>query len=123
MKDTKDTKVILVVDDDEGMKEIINAILIKDFSNDLILDACDGEIAFEIIEKVQPDIVISDVDMPNKNGLVLLTETRKKFPRIPFIMMSGKSYYKEEAEKLGASFIEKPFSLDDLVKVVKEKIN
>ncbi len=92
------------------------------FSDDLVLEACDGEVAMEIIEKIQPDIVISDIDMPKKDGIFLLTETQKKFPQIPFIMMSGRPDYKRRVEELGAVFMEKPFSLIIMAKEMEKAI-
>ncbi len=67
------------------------------------------------------DLVVSDVKMPVMHGLDLLGEIKKKFPKMPVILMTGFSYILEtqEAKSLGADdFILKPFQTMDFLKLI-----
>jgi DNA-binding NtrC family response regulator len=71
------------------------------------------------------DIVITDIQMPRKNGLEMMGHIRTHNPMIKTIYMSGdidtyRLYLKDEKRKYQVSFFEKPFSLESLKRVVLE---
>ncbi len=66
------------------------------------------------------DIILSDVEMPQMDGLTLLTKFKQKYPDKVCIIMSGNAEYEKEARKLGANaFLAKPFKVNDLFDLVK----
>jgi len=74
----------------------------------------------EYINADVPDIVISDIDMPEKSGLNLLLKVKKEFPNKIFISMSGNHYHEKSAKELGSdAFLKKPFSPSDLLRMVQ----
>lgn len=69
------------------------------------------------------DIIISDVDMPNMDGLQLLSRVMQHDSEKIFIMMSGVSHYKEPSIKRGAmGFLAKPFKIDELFGIVQKYV-
>jgi len=79
----------LHVDDDQSILEISKQILI-DIGNFEIDDACCVDEAFKKLSTGQYDVVVSDQEMPQKNGLDFLKELREKNNQIPFILFTGK---------------------------------
>lgn len=66
------------------------------------------------------DIVVSDVDMPEMNGLELMHRARKHIPGLIFIIMSGVAEYEQKSRLAGASaFLAKPFEINDLFRIVQ----
>ena len=82
-------------------------------------EASDGELAFPMIKKEKPDIVITDIRMPFMNGLELSKLIKKEMPWVEIIILSGfeEFEYAKEAIKIGvAQYLTKPISGDDLLK-------
>jgi DNA-binding NtrC family response regulator len=106
---------ILIVDDELNERSGL-ATLLKDWG----YEAQTAESGHEALKKVQefdPEVVISDLRMPDGNGLELLREVRKISPMVNFIMLSGQGTIEEavEATKLGAfNFLEKPLDAKKL---------
>lgn len=85
-------------------------------------EAADGEIAYKLIEKSQPDIIITDIKMPFMDGLELSRLVKSELPESKIIILSGHEEfrYAQEAIKIGIDeYILKPISSVELVKVVK----
>ncbi len=86
-------------------------------------DASDGELAFPMIQKLRPDIVITDIRMPFMDGLELSKLVKKEMPWIEIIILTGHQEfeYAKEGIKLGvAQYLSKPISGDELLKEVGE---
>jgi DNA-binding NtrC family response regulator len=99
---------ILVVEDDRWGRKIISDTLRRDGYE--IVGAADGAQAMELLEHRSFDLIISDVVMPNLDGLKLLDHIRRVFPRTPVILMSG--YFKEFGKNVQldkTEFLQKPF--------------
>lgn len=78
---------ILVVDDEQAIRETAKAILTMQGYE--ILTAIDGFDGLVQLRRSLPDIIISDLSMPNMSGFEFLSVVRKRFPHIPVIAMSG----------------------------------
>jgi len=78
---------VLIVDDEPVMLETTAAI-VRSFGFS-VRTAEDGFIALKILREVLPDIIISDLRMPNMSGFELLSIVRRRFPHIPTIAISG----------------------------------
>jgi len=118
----KELATILVADDHKDILEYIEALLGKEF--ELIL-ANDGASALEKTFQFIPDIVISDVNMPNLNGLELCSQLKKdaRTDHIPVILLTAKTRQKDRLEGLreGADvYLNKPFDAEELKIRVRE---
>ena len=112
-------KVFLVEDEfviREGIKKNIDW---EGHGYQFVGEASDGEIAYPLIKKEKPDIVITDIRMPFMNGLELSKLIKKEMPLTEIIILSGfeEFEYAKEAIKLGvAQYLTKPISGDELLK-------
>ncbi len=78
---------ILVVDDNPGVRQTI-AMLLMSWGYDVVV-AEDGFAALVQLRKTEPDIIISDLEMPRMSGFELLSVVRRRFPQILTLAMSG----------------------------------
>ncbi len=114
---------ILIAEDDTQMQIALQASLGK--SGYEITMVANGKSALEAIENDSFDLIISDQRMPELGGLELLNILQEKGSQIPFIMITAYGTINQavEAMQKGASdFITKPFSVDDLVRVVERVV-
>ncbi len=84
-------------------------------------EASDGELAFPMIQKLKPDIVITDIRMPFMDGLVLSRLIKKEMPWVEILILSGygEFEYAKEGIKIGiAGYLLKPISGDDLLREI-----
>jgi two-component system chemotaxis response regulator CheY len=117
-------KNILLVDDSSTMRKIIGRSLRQaglDF--DTIFEAGDGLEALEVLEKESIDIVLSDINMPNMNGIEFLREkaSRASIKDVPVLMISTETGDDiiGEAKSLGAvGSLKKPFTPDKVNEVL-----
>jgi len=110
---------ILVVDDEESIREFLDIMLRKEGYE--VTLAVDGEEAKSFIQNKSFDLVISDLQMPRMNGLELLKYTKQNYPDITFMMITafGTTETAVEAMKMGAyDYITKPFKIDEVRIVV-----
>jgi DNA-binding NtrC family response regulator len=96
-------KVVLIVDDEESFYELY-AWHLENLCSVKFLYAQSGREALNVMEKEKVDIVISDINMPNGNGLWLLDILSKEYEHVPVIIASSQLDLEEtELIKLGAS--------------------
>ncbi|MCB0414681.1 MAG: sigma-54-dependent Fis family transcriptional regulator [Bdellovibrionales bacterium] len=106
---------ILVVDDEESIREFLEIMLRKEGYE--VTCAEDGQKALDLIEKKSFDMVISDLQMPNKTGIELLQEVRNQNNDVLFMMITafGTTETAVDAMKMGAyDYITKPFKIDEV---------
>lgn len=121
-------KVFLVEDEFVVRQGIKNNIDWKSHGYDFCGEADDGELAFPMIQKLKPDIVITDIRMPFMDGLVLSRLIKKELPWVEIIILSGyeEFEYAKEGIKIGiAQYLLKPINGEELLKevdAVSEKI-
>jgi len=107
-------RISLVVDDEPPVRTLIaNILRIEQFQT---LEAGDGSHAFQIVQDLAGglDLIVSDIQMPNGDGLSLARAVKNSFPAVPVILVSGNS---KPAE--GFEFVKKPFLPSTLVSVVR----
>ena len=115
-------KKILLVDDAAFMRMLIRDALTKNGYTQ-ILEAPDGDVAVQVYDQEQPDLVIMDITMPNKTGIEALKDIKAKYPAAKVIMCSamGQEAMVVEAIRLGAlDFIVKPFKADRILQTVSK---
>lgn len=118
---------IMVVDDSSVMRKIvIRSIRQAGFGDHEVDQAEDGAEALAKIKASTPDVVLSDWNMPNMNGLELLKALRAESIGVPFGFVTSESTSEQRsmAVAAGANFLlSKPFSADDLADRLGEVLN
>ena len=117
MKRTK----ILVVDDNNNLASIIQMML--EDEGHQVRSAKDGSEGYLIYLLFKPDLVLTDIQMPEKNGLELMTHIRMHNPMVRTIYMSGdlgrfRCQLEEERRKYPVNLLEKPFSKVELMRLL-----
>ncbi len=115
---------ILVVDDEMGIRELLNEILTDE--GHTVYSAESAVQARTIREQMRPDLVLLDIWMPETDGITLLKEWSKTGQlTMPVVMMSGHATIDTavEATRIGAlNFLEKPIALQKLLKTVNKAL-
>jgi two-component system, response regulator YesN len=117
---------ILVVDDEMETREGIKKYVPWDkLGIHTVVQAENGLAAINLCESIHPDILLTDVRMPQMDGIQLATYIRERFPNCKIIFLSGFSdkQYLKSAIRLGAiNYIEKPIDVDELTSVLSEAV-
>ena len=118
---------VLIIDDDDQFLEILRQMLRGGGYE--VLMASNGVEGVDLYRKEQPDVVITDVIMPDKDGAEVIFELQKEFPDIKIIAMSGggevdAEYYLNSITSLSnvKHTFEKPFAMDEFLAAVKEAV-
>jgi DNA-binding NtrC family response regulator len=115
---------ILVVDDEMGIRELLNEILTDEGHS--VVSAQNAQEARTARENLEPDLVLLDIWMPDVDGVTLLKEWSSNGQlTMPVVMMSGHATIDTavEATRIGAvNFLEKPIALQKLLKTVEQAL-
>jgi DNA-binding response OmpR family regulator len=124
LKDINKNIKILYVEDDEVTRENAIEYLENYFSN--IYEACDAIEALKIYEKIKPDIVITDIQMPKLNGLEFVKQIRSKDQKTQVIVItafSNKEYLFKAIELQLVKYLIKPIKEKELEEALYTCIN
>lgn len=119
--------LILVIDDEEGIRALLRDILQKEGHK--VLEAPNGNVGVHLFHQNQPDLVITDIFMPEKEGTQTILELRKSYPNVKIIAISGGEIAARfdvlgTAKDFGAlRVLAKPFHPKDLRQAVKELLD
>ncbi len=116
-------KTILVVDDEDNVRESVREVLSDEGYR--VVDTADGARVLDMIRDEKPELVLLDIWMPQVDGIGLLKEIKIQEPDINVVMVSGHGniHTAVTATKYGAfDFIEKPVSLDGLLTTVQRAL-
>lgn len=115
---------ILLIDDDPFVREGLQALLeVKGFD---VKVAANGKEAEQLIEEEVPDLVITDIIMPDKDGIEVIIHLRKNYKHIKIIAISGGGRinakdHLEIAGQLGVDdTLTKPFSHEELINTINK---
>ncbi len=119
---------VLVIDDEEAARYgIVRALSGQGYE---IQEASDGDQALETIKQFQPDVVLSDINMPAMDGLSLLKHLQgqgkdeSEVPPVVLITAYGSEEVAVKALRLGAyNYISKPFEIADLRVIIRNAID
>jgi DNA-binding NtrC family response regulator len=124
---------ILLVEDDNLVRDMLTQVLQR--ASHTVICAENGEEATEFLKKETPDIMVTDIIMPKKSGITLISEVKNRHPNMEIIAISGggrldPTGYLDLSESLGASVsFEKPIdntallmAIDLLLHGKKEKV-
>ncbi len=117
------TKKALTVDDSKTMRDMVSFTL-KGAGFE-IREASDGKEALDVVKGYKPDVVITDLNMPNMNGFELIRALRgttdHRYTPILMLTTEGDDAKKQEGKSAGATgWIVKPFAPEKLVQVVQK---
>jgi two-component system chemotaxis response regulator CheB len=121
----KNLKKVLIVDDEETLTWSMARSLSKDKDKYEVIIANNGREALAQLEKNKIDLVITDIRMPDINGLDLLVKIKKGYPQTKVIIMTayGSSDVQKEANQRGSLYyVEKPFEISDIRKIIIDLI-
>jgi len=114
---------ILIVDDDQNMRIALFETLSRGGYEASVAES--GRMALEMMGRSAPDLVISDIGMPEMDGIALLKKIREEWPHIPVMLITGHASIETavEAMKCGAcDYLVKPFPLDVIEDSVKRAL-
>jgi YesN/AraC family two-component response regulator len=114
---------ILIIDDEPQIRSMLKLMLERDGYE--VAEAPDGIEGIRIYRRNPADLIITDLIMPNKDGIGMIIDLKKEFPNVKIIAMSGGGLNKPEgylkgAKKLGAACtLTKPIDRDEMLRAIK----
>jgi two-component system, NtrC family, response regulator PilR len=114
---------ILIVDDEQSYRQLLSLVFEGDGHN--IRTASNGSEALDLLQAEPSNIIISDVKMPDMDGIEMLRSVRETLPDVGVVLMTAFASVEtaREAFKLGADdFIQKPFDVEELRLIVKKTL-
>lgn len=117
---------VLVLEDNEAYRNLIVEVMSQ--AGFEVHAAPDGRRVATILGERRIDLVITDLSMPERDGIETLTDLRYSHPQLPVIAISGdmplnRDLYLRLAEKLGAArVLAKPFKMDQLIAAAREAL-
>ncbi|MBW2427973.1 MAG: response regulator [Desulfobacterales bacterium] len=117
---------ILIIDDEPQIRSMLRLMLERVGYE--VIEAADGMEGIRQYRDNPADVIITDLIMPNKDGIGMIIELKKEFPEIKIIAMSGGGVnrpegYLDGAKKLGATrTLTKPIDRDEMITAVKETL-
>jgi DNA-binding response OmpR family regulator len=115
---------VLLAEDEASLGMIVKESL--ETRNFTVFHAENGEEAFDIYRKENPDVLVLDVMMPKKDGFTLAKEIRLENKKIPIIFLTAKSQTSDVLEGFnhgGNDYLKKPFSMEELIVRIKSLLN
>ena len=129
MNDSNKLRVVIIDDESvivEGLRKVVKW---EKYNCEVAGTASDARSGAQLIRKVRPDILITDICMPGQNGLAMLAGLRSEFPELQVTVLTGYRdfAYAQEAIRLGVTrFLLKPSKMseiDEALTVMTEKLN
>ncbi len=114
---------ILIVDDEQSYRQLLTLVFESDGHS--IRTASNGREAVELVAAESPDVIVSDVRMPDMDGIEMLRAVRETHPDLGVVFMTAHASVESarEAFKLGADdFVTKPFDVEELKLIVKKTL-
>lgn len=110
-------RVILIDDESRIVEGLRKVIKWADYNCQVVGTACDGEEGIELIRKLRPHILFTDIRMPGMDGLSMIAALRSEFPDMQVVILTGYRdfAFAQEAIRLGvARFLLKPSKMDEI---------
>ena len=115
---------ILIIDDDKDLCFVLKRFLSKHGFE--VIDATSGKAALEILENVEPDLILCDFRLEDMSGSSILKKIKEKNPAVPVIIITGYSNIKTAVEvmKLGAmDYVTKPLLPDEILLTIRKALS
>ncbi|HEY0742967.1 MAG TPA: sigma-54 dependent transcriptional regulator [Chryseosolibacter sp.] len=115
---------ILIIDDDKDLCFVLKRFLSKHGFE--VIEATSGRAALEILDSVEPNLILCDFRLEDMSGSSILRKIKEKIPTVPVIIITGYSNIKTAVEvmKLGAmDYVTKPLLPDEILLTIKKALN
>src|SRR5688572_26925044 len=115
---------ILIIDDDKDLCFVLKRFLSKHGFE--VIEATSGKAALEILENVEPDLILCDFRLEDMSGSSILKKIKEKNPSVPVIIITGYSNIKTAVEvmKLGAmDYVTKPLLPDEILLTIRKALS
>jgi CheY-like chemotaxis protein len=115
---------ILIVDDDGDVRRTLRRIL--ELDGHVVVSCADGHEALSALSARRPDLIITDMYMPEMDGIEFLTRLREQDAELPVLAVSGGAaasadFVLEDASQLGANAVlAKPYDIEDMRAMVRD---
>ena len=119
---------VVVIDDFKSIRKFLCTSLKAEYEGIKLYDAETAMEGIDICKKVQPDLVVLDLGLPDLDGLEIIPEIKKNSlkNRIYIIVLTvrkGKEIVTKVYEKGADAYLSKPFIIDDLLEIIEENLN
>lgn len=114
---------ILVTDDEDSVRDFVERAL--NYAGYAVTTAENGAVALEKLQKQKFDLLLTDIVMPELDGIALALKAAKDYPDMKILMMSGYANQRQRAHNLDVlahEVISKPFSLDEITRKIKKTL-
>ena len=118
-----ETPRILVVDDESSLRDFVERAL--NYAGYAVTTAENGQKALEELEKQKFDLLLTDIVMPELDGIALTLKAAKEYPHMKILMMSGYANQRQRAHNLDVlahEVISKPFSLEEIIRKIQDTL-
>ena len=109
---------VIVVDDDQDSVNIMSQYL-KIKGVEVLGEGKDGKEAVELYKELKPDVIVTDMKMPEYDGVYVINEVRKMDPKARIIIVTAYPEYGFDEESVFATLI-KPYNVEELIEKIKE---
>lgn len=118
-------KVVLIDDEDIIVEGLTRAVSWEDYDCQVVATASDGIQGADVIREHQPDIIITDISMPNQNGLNMIAGLKSEYPQMQITVLTGfrDFSYAQQAIKLGVTrYLLKPSKWNEIQEAIQAMI-
>ena len=125
MMDSEDlgVKHILVTDDEDSVRDFVERAL--NYAGYAVITATNGAEALERLQEQKFDLLLTDIVMPELDGIALALKAAKDYPDMKILMMSGYANQRQRAHNLDVlarEVISKPFSLEEITRKIQKTL-
>lgn len=114
----KQAATVLVVDDEEGFRQLVRETL----GGLSVVEAADGAQALSTLETLDPDLVITDIRMPGVGGIELVDRIASLYPELPVVGVSGHVDRSEVGDSRFTAFVDKPLQVQDFRQLIERTL-
>lgn len=114
---------ILVIEDDKHLLEYLQELLVG--QGFVVHTATDGTLGLKLVDRVQPDLVLLDLELPTVKGDTVCIEIKKSYPGMPIIILTARDATSQVVQglNLGADdYMTKPFEADELIARIRARL-
>ena len=123
MTDSVDVRHILVADDEASVRDFVERAL--NYAGFAVTTVEDGQQALEKLQERSYDLLLTDIVMPELDGIALALKASKDYPEMKILMMSGYANQRQRAHNLDVlahEVLSKPFSLEEITRKVSKTL-